>query len=175
MQRPPLFEANCFIYWKNKFETYVKSKDIDLWHIIVDGDYIPMVRNLITGKDETIPYDKLKDENKKMLSKNDEAKMVLYNALPKKDNEDDDPKKDEICLMAHDSSEVCLKVKLELDEWIKDSGCTRHMTGNKDLFSTYEAINGDELFHQIQELTLKQDYHYGNLYHTDEDSLFELS
>ncbi|GJW66739.1 hypothetical protein Tco_0121163 [Tanacetum coccineum] len=30
MQRPPLFEANCFIYWKNRFETYVKSKDIDL-------------------------------------------------------------------------------------------------------------------------------------------------
>ncbi|GJT26000.1 UBN2 domain-containing protein [Tanacetum coccineum] len=35
MQRPPLFEANCFIYWKNRFETYVKSKDIDLWHTIV--------------------------------------------------------------------------------------------------------------------------------------------
>ncbi|GJX63034.1 zf-CCHC domain-containing protein [Tanacetum coccineum] len=57
-------------------------------------------------------------------------------------DEDDDPKKDEICLMAHDSNEVRLKVKLEPNEWIKDSGCSRHMTGNKDLFSTYEAING---------------------------------
>ncbi|GKE86696.1 hypothetical protein Tco_1560438, partial [Tanacetum coccineum] len=37
---------------------------------------------------------------------------------------------------------VRLKVKLESDEWIKDSGRSRHMTGNKDLFSTYEAING---------------------------------
>nr|GEZ09115.1 hypothetical protein [Tanacetum cinerariifolium] len=37
--------------------------------------------------------------------------------------------------------EVRLKVKLKPDEWIKDSGCTRHMMGNKDLFSTYEAIN----------------------------------
>nr|GEU95169.1 hypothetical protein [Tanacetum cinerariifolium] len=35
-----------------------------------------------------------------------------------------------------------LKVKLEPDEWIKDSGCTRYMTGNKSLFSTYEAIDG---------------------------------
>ncbi|GJS40209.1 retrovirus-related pol polyprotein from transposon TNT 1-94 [Tanacetum coccineum] len=34
-------------------------------------------------------------------------------------------------------------VKLDPDEWIKDSGCTRHITGNKDLFSTYEAIDGD--------------------------------
>ncbi|GJS69825.1 putative ribonuclease H-like domain-containing protein [Tanacetum coccineum] len=32
--------------------------------------------------------------------------------------------------------------KVEPDEWIKDSGCSRHMTGNKDLLSTYEAING---------------------------------
>ncbi|GJX16189.1 hypothetical protein Tco_0217021 [Tanacetum coccineum] len=314
MQRPPLFEANYFIYWKNRFETYVKSKDIDLWHIIVNGDYKPTITNLVTGKEEAIPYDKLKDENKKMLSKNDEAKMVLYNALPKKEyerifmcktakdiwnslvithhgnkqvkdnkidlfvqqyeqfsisddetidcafaryntiitslkaldesfssrnhvrkflrafltkwrpkvtateeskdlstllldelivtkkphvrivmmrnmlwllgisrnyleeeensfvnrtttkrpskkqrkkrkeknivggwsngNEDDDPKKDEICLMVHESNEVRLKVKLESDEWIKDSGCSRHMTGNKDLFSTYNAING---------------------------------
>ncbi|GJV59129.1 hypothetical protein Tco_1260717 [Tanacetum coccineum] len=48
MQRPPLFEANGFIYWKNGFETYVKYKDIDLWHIIIDGDYKPIVRNLVT-------------------------------------------------------------------------------------------------------------------------------
>ncbi|GJW53937.1 hypothetical protein Tco_0098022 [Tanacetum coccineum] len=87
MQRPPLFEVICFIYLKNRFETYVKSKDIDLWHLIVNGDYKPMTTNLVTGKDEAIPYDKLKDENKNMLSKNDKAKMILYNALPKKEYE----------------------------------------------------------------------------------------
>ncbi|GJS40208.1 hypothetical protein Tco_0565251 [Tanacetum coccineum] len=69
------------------FETYVKSKDIDLWHIIVYGDYKPTIQNTETSKDETIPYEKLKDDNKKMLSKNDEAKMILYNALPKKEYE----------------------------------------------------------------------------------------
>ncbi|GJY12513.1 retrovirus-related pol polyprotein from transposon TNT 1-94 [Tanacetum coccineum] len=37
---------------------------------------------------------------------------------------------------------VRLKVNLEPDEWIKDSGCTKHMTGNKDLFSSYKAIDG---------------------------------
>ncbi|GJW16738.1 zf-CCHC domain-containing protein [Tanacetum coccineum] len=34
MQRPPLFESDGFIYSKNRFETYVKSKDLDLWHAI---------------------------------------------------------------------------------------------------------------------------------------------
>ncbi|GKE92711.1 hypothetical protein Tco_1573806 [Tanacetum coccineum] len=84
MERPPLFEANCFICWKNQFETYVKSKDIDLWHIIVYGDYKPTIKNKDTEKDEVIPYEKFEETHKKMISKNDEVKMVLYNALPKK-------------------------------------------------------------------------------------------
>ena len=37
---------------------------------------------------------------------------------------------------------MCLKVSLEPDEWIKDSGCSRHMTGNKSLFSTYQKCDG---------------------------------
>ncbi|GJY71327.1 zf-CCHC domain-containing protein [Tanacetum coccineum] len=335
---------------QNQFETYVKSKDIDLWHIIVDGDYKPIFINTNTGRDETLPYERLNDDNKKMLSKNNEAKMVLYNALPKNEyerifmcktakdiwnslvithqafarfntiitslkaldesfssynhvriflrclptkwrpkvtvieeskdlstlfldelisnlkvyevvlekdseasknkkekykslalkekmvssyedvsssdskgeeyamavrdfkkffrrrgkfvrqshdeinafrkanedkkgkverkrfkcgdpnhfisdcpkhsyndqkaffggswsdsDEDEDLKKDEICLMAHDSNEVCLKVKFEPDEWIKDSRCARHMTGNKSLFSSYEAYDGGNI------------------------------
>ncbi|GJY53641.1 zf-CCHC domain-containing protein [Tanacetum coccineum] len=45
MQRPPLFESDSFIYWKNKFETYVKSKDLDLWHVITNGDFQPIIQN----------------------------------------------------------------------------------------------------------------------------------
>ncbi|GJZ91434.1 hypothetical protein Tco_0663361 [Tanacetum coccineum] len=85
MQRPPLFKANCFIYWKNHFETYVKSKDIDLWHIIVHGNYKPPIQK--EDKVEIIPYEKYEESRKKMISKNDEAKMILYNALPKKEYE----------------------------------------------------------------------------------------
>ncbi|GJR98387.1 retrovirus-related pol polyprotein from transposon TNT 1-94 [Tanacetum coccineum] len=38
--------------------------------------------------------------------------------------------------------EICLGIDLEPDEWIKDSGCSKHMTGNRKLFSTYKAYNG---------------------------------
>ncbi|GJR44533.1 hypothetical protein Tco_1312636 [Tanacetum coccineum] len=210
MQRPPLFEANCFIYWKNRFETYVKSKDIDLWYIIANGNYKPTIKDK-DGKDVVTPYEKLDENQKKMLSKNDEAKMDLeiaknkkekYKSLalkarqvlsdddtsssdsndeeyamaedkkedrryfkcgdpnhfisdcPKNSSGDqkgfvvgswsdsgDDSKKEEICLLAH-SNEVRQKVKLDPDEWIQDSGCTRHMTGNKDLFSSYKTFDG---------------------------------
>ncbi|GJV43293.1 retrovirus-related pol polyprotein from transposon TNT 1-94 [Tanacetum coccineum] len=49
--------------------------------------------------------------------------------------EDDEKIKDETCL-------ICLEVDLEPDEWIKDSGCSKHMTGNRKLFSTNKAYNG---------------------------------
>ncbi|GJW70166.1 retrovirus-related pol polyprotein from transposon TNT 1-94 [Tanacetum coccineum] len=40
---------------------------------------------------------------------------------------------------------ICLGVDLEPDEWIKDSGCSKHMMGNRKLFSSYKAYNGDNV------------------------------
>ncbi|GJY33661.1 hypothetical protein Tco_0418130, partial [Tanacetum coccineum] len=37
---------------------------------------------------------------------------------------------------------ICLGIDLEPDEWIKDSGCSKHMMGNRKLLSTYKAYNG---------------------------------
>ncbi|GJU55717.1 hypothetical protein Tco_1229431 [Tanacetum coccineum] len=87
MQRPPLFESDSFIYWKNRFETYVKSKDLDLWHVITNGDFQPIVQNPETKLDEVIPFEKQTDDLKRKLAKNNEAKMVIYNALPRKEYE----------------------------------------------------------------------------------------
>ncbi|GJU44495.1 zf-CCHC domain-containing protein [Tanacetum coccineum] len=87
MQRPPLFESDHFIYWKNRFETYVKAKDLDLWHIILNGDFPPVARNKETQVLEMVPFEQQDDDLKKKLAKNNEAKMVLYNALPKKEYE----------------------------------------------------------------------------------------
>nr|GEV78116.1 hypothetical protein [Tanacetum cinerariifolium] len=60
---------------------------------------------------------------------------------------DDEMVKNETCLVARASSEICLGVDLEPDERIKDSGCSKHMTGNQKLFSTYKAYNkGNAIF-----------------------------
>ncbi|GJY63769.1 hypothetical protein Tco_0465229 [Tanacetum coccineum] len=69
------------------FETYVKSKDLDLWHVITNGDYQPIVQNPETKLDEVIHFEKQTDDLKKRLAKNNEAKMVTYNALPRKEYE----------------------------------------------------------------------------------------
>ncbi|GJR69459.1 retrovirus-related pol polyprotein from transposon TNT 1-94 [Tanacetum coccineum] len=55
--------------------------------------------------------------------------------------EDDEKIKDETCLVAQASSEA-LESTWNLDEWIKDIGCSKHMTGNRKLFSSYKAYNG---------------------------------
>ncbi|GKA82123.1 retrovirus-related pol polyprotein from transposon TNT 1-94 [Tanacetum coccineum] len=57
--------------------------------------------------------------------------------------EDEEEKtNDETCLVAQASNEICLGINLEPDEWIKDSGCSKHMTGNRKLFSILKAYNG---------------------------------
>ncbi|GJW45462.1 hypothetical protein Tco_0074261 [Tanacetum coccineum] len=64
-----------------------KFKDLDLWHIILNGDFPPIAKNEVTQILEVVPFEEQFDDIKKKLAKNNEAKMVLYNALPKKEYE----------------------------------------------------------------------------------------
>nr|GEZ20462.1 zf-CCHC domain-containing protein/UBN2 domain-containing protein [Tanacetum cinerariifolium] len=63
---------------RERFETYVKSKDLDLWHIITYGDFPPVQNNPETKNDEIVPFDKQNDDLKKKLAKNNKAKMGLH-------------------------------------------------------------------------------------------------
>ncbi|GJV40341.1 retrovirus-related pol polyprotein from transposon TNT 1-94 [Tanacetum coccineum] len=256
MQRPPLFESDNFIYWKNRFETYVKSKDLDLWHVITNADFKLIQQNPETKLDEgyssknyvrkflralhpkwrakvttieeskdltLLSLDELienlkvhemiikkdseivkakgerkslalkakkessdadcstsesKDEeyaiavrdfkkffkrrarfvrqprnDKKTFQrscddKNDKNQRAFVGGFWNDSGEEGDKKvKDETCLVAQASSEICLGVDLEPDEWIKDSGCSKHMTGNQKLFLSYKAYNeGNVIF-----------------------------
>ncbi|GJT45085.1 retrovirus-related pol polyprotein from transposon TNT 1-94 [Tanacetum coccineum] len=75
--------------------------------------------------------------------KNDKNQRAFVGGSWSDNGEEDDEKvKEETCLVAQASSEICLGVELEHDEWIKDSGCSKHMTGNRKLFSSYKAYNG---------------------------------
>ncbi|GKB39966.1 zf-CCHC domain-containing protein [Tanacetum coccineum] len=127
MQRPPLFESDGFIYWKNRFETYVKSKDLDLWHVITDGDFPPIQNNPETKKDEIVPFHKQNDDLKKKLAKNNEAKMV-YEEIIKKDSEIVKSKREQrrsIALKARkeSSNDNSSTSDSEDEEYVDDSKC----------------------------------------------------
>ncbi|GJS25582.1 hypothetical protein Tco_0454214 [Tanacetum coccineum] len=142
MQRPPLFESDGFIYWKNRFETYVKSKDLDLWHIITDGDFPPIQNNPETKKDEIVPFHKQNDDLKKKLAKNNESKMV-YEEVIKKDSETIKSKKEQ-------SRSIALKARKESsddDSSTSDSEDEEYAMAIKDFkkfFKRRERFCGDQ-------------------------------
>nr|GEU59733.1 transposase, Ptta/En/Spm, transposase, Tnp1/En/Spm-like protein [Tanacetum cinerariifolium] len=76
------------------------------------------------------------------LSKDKNQRAFVEGSWSDIGEEDDEKAKDETCLVAQASNEICLGVDLEPDEWIKDNGCSKHMTGNRKLFSSYKAYNG---------------------------------
>ncbi|GJR30737.1 retrovirus-related pol polyprotein from transposon TNT 1-94 [Tanacetum coccineum] len=82
-------------------------------------------------------------------SHNKDQKAFIGGSWSDSENEAKDKTNDETCLMAQSSNEVCLRTSLEPDEWIKDSGCSKHITGNKSLFSTYKAYNEGKIPYEI--------------------------
>nr|GEU62981.1 integrase, catalytic region, zinc finger, CCHC-type, peptidase aspartic, catalytic [Tanacetum cinerariifolium] len=86
-QRPPFLEPNEFYFWKSRFKTYIKFKDIDLWQVIKNDDFYYEVEDSEIKLMKETPYELLEDNQKKKLCKNDEAKKTLYNVLPHKEYE----------------------------------------------------------------------------------------
>ncbi|GJX32845.1 retrovirus-related pol polyprotein from transposon TNT 1-94, partial [Tanacetum coccineum] len=73
--------------------------------------------------------------------RNNNQRAFIGGAWSDSGEDDEEKNKDETFLVAQASNEICLGINLEPDEWIKDSGCSKHMTGNRKLFSTYKAYN----------------------------------
>nr|GEW72339.1 retrovirus-related Pol polyprotein from transposon TNT 1-94 [Tanacetum cinerariifolium] len=58
---------------------------------------------------------------------------------------DGGPRKVQMDPKANQGLSICLGIDLEPDEWIKDSRCSKHMTGIRKLFSTHKAYNEAKL------------------------------
>ncbi|GKD54160.1 hypothetical protein Tco_1287547 [Tanacetum coccineum] len=95
------------------------------------------------SSDEECSTSGSKDEKYAMAPPKDKNQRAFVGGSWSDSGEEDDEKvKNETCLIAQASSEICLGVNLEPNEWINDSGCSKHMTGNRKLFSSYKAYNG---------------------------------
>ncbi|GJW49873.1 retrovirus-related pol polyprotein from transposon TNT 1-94 [Tanacetum coccineum] len=97
----------------------------------------------LTSESEDEEYAMVVRDFKKFFKRRDKNQIAFFRCSWSDSGEEDDEKvNNETCLVAQASSEICLGVDLEPDEWIKDSGCSKHMTGNRKLFSSYKAYNG---------------------------------
>ncbi|GJY78072.1 hypothetical protein Tco_0483873 [Tanacetum coccineum] len=77
MRIPRLLEANGFCFWKARFDTYIKSKDIDLWQVIQHGNFVFEMEDLETKMMKDKPYELLEEDDKNQLGKNNKSKMTL--------------------------------------------------------------------------------------------------
>nr|GEX53395.1 copia protein [Tanacetum cinerariifolium] len=111
--------------WRAKVTAIEESKDLTSLSL---DELIGNLKAKKESRDEECLTSGSKDEEYAMASDSGE--------------EDDEKVKDETSLVAHASSEICLGVDLEPDERIKDNGYSKHMTGNRKLFSTYKTYNG---------------------------------
>nr|GEV97872.1 putative ribonuclease H-like domain-containing protein [Tanacetum cinerariifolium] len=64
MQRPPLLKADGFCFWKTCFETYIESKDIDLWKVIQNGNFYFKIEDSKRKMIKETPYELLKDNQR---------------------------------------------------------------------------------------------------------------
>ncbi|GJZ30086.1 retrovirus-related pol polyprotein from transposon TNT 1-94 [Tanacetum coccineum] len=74
--------------------------------------------------------------------KNNDQRAFIRGAWSDNGEDEVEKTKDEICLVAQAPDEICLGINFEPDESIKDSGCSKHMTDNRKLFSSYKVYNG---------------------------------
>nr|GEY28379.1 hypothetical protein [Tanacetum cinerariifolium] len=78
-------------------------------------------------------------------SRSNNQKFFIEGAWSDSGKDEEEKAKDETCLVAQASNKICLGINLEPSEWIKDSGCSKRMTGNQKLFSTYKVYNGGNI------------------------------
>nr|GFA67933.1 hypothetical protein [Tanacetum cinerariifolium] len=60
--------------------------------------------------------------------KNNDQRAFIRGAWSDNGEDEVEKTKDETCLVDQAPNEICLGINLELDDWIKDSGCSKHMT-----------------------------------------------
>nr|GEV14399.1 retrovirus-related Pol polyprotein from transposon TNT 1-94 [Tanacetum cinerariifolium] len=105
------------------------------------------VNEMIIKKDSEIVKAKVKRKSLTLKAKKESSDEECLTSGSDSGEENDEKIQEETCLVAQAPNELCLGVDLEPDEWIKDSGCSKHMTGNRKLFSTYKAYNeGNVIF-----------------------------
>ncbi|GJU71659.1 retrovirus-related pol polyprotein from transposon TNT 1-94 [Tanacetum coccineum] len=160
------FLRSLHLKWRAKVTTIEESKDLTslsldelIGNLKVHELIIKKDSKIVKGKGERRSLAlKAKKESSDEESLNFKSKYEEY-VMTVRDfksslreevgsgEEDDEKAKYKTCLMAQASSEICLGINLEPDEWIQDSGCTKHMTGNRKIFSIYKAYNrGNVIF-----------------------------
>nr|GFA49571.1 zf-CCHC domain-containing protein/UBN2 domain-containing protein [Tanacetum cinerariifolium] len=91
------------------------------------------------------------------LPRSNNQRAFIERAWSDSGEDEEEKAKDETCLVAQASNEICLGINLEPDEWIKDSGCSKNMMVKESLNVTFDEtppppktlpLEDDDLFEE---------------------------
>ncbi|GKC08856.1 hypothetical protein Tco_1000466 [Tanacetum coccineum] len=93
----------------------------------------------------------LKKDFEMVKGKKEQSRSLALKVKKESDNGEDEVEKtkDETCLVAQAPDEICLGINLEPDEWIKDSGCSKHMMA-LELITSHQPMRN----HRIAKVAL---------------------
>nr|GEW54090.1 copia protein [Tanacetum cinerariifolium] len=79
-------------------------------------------------------FKKFSMRRRRFPPKNNDQRAFIGGAWSDNGKDEVEKTKDETCLVAQAPDEICIGINLEPDEWIKDSGCLKHITINRKFF-----------------------------------------
>ncbi|XP_057999305.1 uncharacterized protein LOC131178360 [Hevea brasiliensis] len=77
--RPPFFDVNDFLYWKNRMYYFLKSEGVNLWDVVENGPFTPT--KIVDGVHVAKPKGEWIEQEKRRVALNDKAIHVLFCAL----------------------------------------------------------------------------------------------
>ncbi|GJX94559.1 retrovirus-related pol polyprotein from transposon TNT 1-94 [Tanacetum coccineum] len=72
--------------------------------------------------------------------KNNDRRAFIRGTWSDNGEDEVEKTKDETCLVAQAPDEICLGINLEPNEWIKDSGCSKHMISKRFILNTKDYL-----------------------------------
>ena len=82
--RRPFFNGNNYPYWKARMRFYLQALDYEIWEVVCNGLFIPMIKNEV--KDDILkPSSQWSELEKKNISLNYKVMNALFCALDKKE------------------------------------------------------------------------------------------
>ncbi|GJW17236.1 retrovirus-related pol polyprotein from transposon TNT 1-94 [Tanacetum coccineum] len=108
---------------------HVPRKTLDFSWSCIENEELPRF-----DKDFTKTFEKLLKEKRSLENKNSKLSSKINDL--------------EIEVKKLANKEVCLKCDLLPDDWIVDNGYTKHMTGNRRMFTSYKAYDGGHVVFQ---------------------------
>ena len=77
--RPPRFNGHFYSWWKVRMHDYLMAEDSELWDIVLDGPFIPMMEEKDGEKTNLVPKPRQKydEADRKKIGKGYKAKTLL--------------------------------------------------------------------------------------------------